>query len=205
MHEKLYQLPEYCTIFARKIFFLPSLGGRSLPASPPASYAYAVESDHPVVSSRTCDLSLGDKYWWWCELVWWAMHTCLHTYCASARQLWRHPATADLVALYHVQRMHCVHMLYLCSFIVIEKFIQLLVNVLVDVSLFLSLFGTVFILHLVVNAFSALTLLVGCQEGLPVCKNWVVRCWRGHLSGVWCKWYAYGLSDVTATRHLLLH
>ena len=28
-------------------------------------------------------------------------------------------------------------------------------------------------------AFSALTLLVGQQEGHPVCKKWVVRCWRG--------------------------
>ena len=30
-------------------------------------------------------------------------------------------------------------------------------------------------------AFSALTLLVGRQEGHPACKkNWVVRCWRGY-------------------------
>ena len=27
-------------------------------------------------------------------------------------------------------------------------------------------------------AFSALTLLVGRQEGHPACKNWVVGCWR---------------------------
>ena len=30
-------------------------------------------------------------------------------------------------------------------------------------------------------AFSALTLLVGRQEGHPACKNWVVGCWRGCL------------------------
>jgi len=30
-------------------------------------------------------------------------------------------------------------------------------------------------------AFSALTLLVGWQEGHSVCKNWVVGCWRGCL------------------------
>jgi len=34
------------------------------------------------------------------------------------------------------------------------------------------------------NAFSALTLLVGQQEGHPACKNWVVGCWRGC---VWVK------------------
>jgi len=41
-------------------------------------------------------------------------------------------------------------------------------------------------------AFSALTLLVGRQEGhiRPV-KNWVVGCWRGYLSGARCR-PAYG-------------
>ena len=35
--------------------------------------------------------------------------------------------------------------------------------------------------------FSALTLLVGCQEGHPACKNWVVGCWQ-----VIClEWVAY--------------
>jgi len=34
-------------------------------------------------------------------------------------------------------------------------------------------------------AFSALTLLVGRQEGHPVCKkNWVVGCWHGYVSRV---------------------
>ena len=38
------------------------------------------------------------------------------------------------------------------------------------------------------RAFSALTLLVGRQEGHPACKkNWVVRCWRGYLSGARCR------------------
>jgi len=52
-------------------------------------------------------------------------------------------------------------------------------------------------------AFSALTLLVGRQEGHPACKNWVLRCWRGYLSGARCK-LAYGPADATATRCLLL-
>ena len=33
------------------------------------------------------------------------------------------------------------------------------------------------------SAFSALTLLVGRQEGHPTCKNWVVRYWHGSLWG----------------------
>jgi len=36
------------------------------------------------------------------------------------------------------------------------------------------------------NVFSALTLLVGCQEEHPACKKRVMRCWRGYLSRVRC-------------------
>jgi len=49
------------------------------------------------------------------------------------------------------------------------------------------------------GTFSALTLLVGQQEGHPACKNWLVRYWRGYLSGLRCKWFAYGPADATAT------
>jgi len=51
------------------------------------------------------------------------------------------------------------------------------------------------------NAFSALTLLVGRQEGHPACKNRVVGCWRGYLSGARCR-LAYGPADATATHCL---
>ena len=45
---------------------------------------------------------------------------------------------------------------------------------------------------------SALTLLVGWQEGHPACKkNWVVRCWHGCLSGTRCR-LACGPADATA-------
>jgi len=36
------------------------------------------------------------------------------------------------------------------------------------------------------SAFSALTLLVGRQEGHPACKNSVVGCWHGYLTGARC-------------------
>ena len=49
------------------------------------------------------------------------------------------------------------------------------------------------------SAFSALTLLVGRQEGHPACKkNRVVGCWHGYLSGARCR-LAYGPGDATAT------
>jgi len=60
-------------------------------------------------------------------------------------------------------------------------------------------FNHIEILHDVWCAFSALTLLVGQQEGRPACKNWVVRYRRGYLSGARCKWFAYGARDATAT------
>jgi len=50
---------------------------------------------------------------------------------------------------------------------------------------------------------SALTLLVGWQEGYPACKNGVVGCWIGYLSGARCR-LAYGPADATATHCLLL-
>ena len=59
----------------------------------------------------------------------------------------------------------------------------------------------------VLVAFSALTLLVGRQEGHPACKqlsDGLVGCWRGYLSGVRCR-LAYGPADATATHCLLLH
>ena len=47
-------------------------------------------------------------------------------------------------------------------------------------------------------AFSALTLLFERQEEHPACKNWVMRCWRGYLSGERCRLFAYGPADATA-------
>jgi len=46
--------------------------------------------------------------------------------------------------------------------------------------------------------FTALTLLVGRQEGHLTCKNWVVGCWCGFLSGARYR-LAYGPADACAT------
>ena len=43
--------------------------------------------------------------------------------------------------------------------------------------------------------FSALKLLVG----RPACKNWLMRCWRGYLSGTRWKWLTYDPDDATDT------
>jgi len=53
------------------------------------------------------------------------------------------------------------------------------------------------------NAFSALTLLVGRQEGHPACKKVSGGCWHGYLSGARCR-LAHGPADATATHYLLL-
>ena len=44
---------------------------------------------------------------------------------------------------------------------------------------------------------------LGSKKGIRPVKNWVVGCWRGHLSGARCR-LAYGPADVTATHCLLL-
>ena len=46
---------------------------------------------------------------------------------------------------------------------------------------------------------SALTVLVGWQEGYLACKNWVLRYWHGYLSEARCKWFAYGPANATTT------
>jgi len=54
----------------------------------------------------------------------------------------------------------------------------------------------------------ALTLLVERQEEHLACKNWVMRCWCGYLSGARCRLFAYGPPDATAIpkpHHLLPH
>jgi len=44
---------------------------------------------------------------------------------------------------------------------------------------------------------------LGSRKGIRPVKNWVVRCWRGYLSGAKCR-LAYGPADAIATRCLLL-
>jgi len=44
----------------------------------------------------------------------------------------------------------------------------------------------------------------GIRKSIWPVKNWVMGYWRGYLSGVWCKWFAYGQADAAATRHLWL-
>ena len=52
-------------------------------------------------------------------------------------------------------------------------------------------------------ALSAFTLLVGWQEGHLACKNWVVGCWHGYLSGMRSR-FAHTPADITATHCIML-
>jgi len=40
---------------------------------------------------------------------------------------------------------------------------------------------------------------LGIRKSIRPVKNWVMGCWRGYLSGVCCKWFAYGSADDNAT------
>ena len=53
-------------------------------------------------------------------------------------------------------------------------------------------------MHYIDTAFFALTLLVGRQEEHPACKNWVMECWCGYLSGARCRLFSYDPADATA-------
>jgi len=45
---------------------------------------------------------------------------------------------------------------------------------------------------------------LGVRKSIWPIENWVMGYWRGYLSGVWSKWFAYGSADATATHHLLI-
>jgi len=69
------------------------------------------------------------------------------------------------------------------------------VLLLFSTNLFLSL---IFILHVLWHC------RLGGSKGIWSVKNWVVRCWRGYLSGARC-WFAYGPANATASYYLFLH
>jgi len=52
-----------------------------------------------------------------------------------------------------------------------------------------------------ISRFSDLTVLVGHQEEHPACKNWVMRCWCGYVSGTRCRLFTYGPADATASQN----
>ena len=64
--------------------------------------------------------------------------------------------------------------------------------------LYASFFLHLLLTYLCLQCFDA----VGWAAGRPV-KNWVMRCWRGYLSGARCR-LAYDPADATATHCLLL-
>jgi len=41
--------------------------------------------------------------------------------------------------------------------------------------------------------------LLGVRKSVRPVKNWVMRCWCGCLSGMRCKWFAYGPADATTS------
>ena len=103
------------------------------------------------------------------------LQTCL-------RQIWTHPSLhktlihlSSLSIICHAQENKCT----------VNSYFSIL-----DVCIML-------------NAFNALALLVGRQGRHPACKNWVVGCWHGYLSGERCR-LVYGPADATATHCLLL-
>ena len=69
---------------------------------------------------------------------------------------------------------------------------------------FLYLFLTFQNKLIIILAFSALTLLVGCQEGHPARKNLTDEVLAWSSSGVKCKQLAYGSADATVTPSCLL-
>jgi len=46
--------------------------------------------------------------------------------------------------------------------------------------------------------------LTGRQEKHPTCKNWVMRCWCGYLSGARCRLSAYDQAHATVSKNPII-
>jgi len=98
----------------------------------------------------------------------------------------------------------CVHLVCVMhKFTLIACYCGLLHDANVTFFLTIITFYLTVISFSVVCAFSALTLLVGRQEGHSACKNRVVGYWHGYLSGARCR-LTYSPADATATHCLVL-
>ena len=93
-------------------------------------------------------------------------------------------------------------------FVLSDVCVQLLYIQMLRVAIYfdiVTLFIAVTVLSLFISAFTA---LVGRQEVHLACKNCMMRCWRGYLSGARCRLFAYDPADATAIpepHHLLPH
>ena len=112
--------------------------------------------------------------------VWSEVHTCI-------RPSWCHYNSLSLAS---VKSRSVLPFWYRLTWVVLDKG---LLNV--CSMLLLWMWEISFLLFV----FTALTLLVGCQEEHPASKNWVMRCWCGYLSGVRYRLFAYGPADATAS------
>ena len=118
----------------------------------------------------------------------------------SRRRCWTTPWNSWSVKWTHVQvwlTARCSHELLLHAVLLLS---QLLVHIWKNKSPVSSLcLDSYLSVKIAISCIVSKKLLVWWQEEHPACKNWVVRYWRGYLSGARWKWFAYGPADATAT------
>jgi len=61
---------------------------------------------------------------------------------------------------------------------------------------YLELLG---IIRVISNCLQCFDTIGWVQEEHSACKNWLMGCWHGYLSGAGCKWCAYGSADAATT------
>ena len=95
---------------------------------------------------------------------------------------WRLRGNCSVICcVWQLYKMICTQMWAVLKFIC-----QSDLNFVVCLVLVMHLMCITVIVICVFMSFSALTLLVGQQAEHPACKNWVMRCWCGYLSGADC-------------------
>jgi len=141
---------------------------------------WSISRQHIEICMSPCSLwfsvCLGVRSSSTTPLVWWSSHWWRQSTCASS---------------WHTYGMICCWSLALAWFLTVSLSVRAFYHNWVKI-----------ILHCILVHFSALTLLVGRQEGHPACKKLSggMLAW---LSGMRCR-LAYSLADATATHSLLL-
>ena len=175
--------------------------------------AHKLNKEEAINRSRWRKLIKDDWWTWWCLFSIKKSDTPL-----SAVTLW----ITEWSCIDHTHAYHCLSVLHCLPshniqliFIIANTTagnVKSITCVNLNVIFLLQSANINTALHLcrlfsICSAFSALTLLVRCQEEHLACTNWLMRCWCGYLSAARCRLFAYGPADATAipSHHVLPH
>jgi len=156
-----------------------------------AAFCWVYDSRHRRLTAKHRDQlrnpTLSNHVWatfTFCSEIWYQIPDvfgkCIWFCCLEAKGE-RNQNCSVICCVWQLCKMICTQMWAVLKFIC-----QSDLNFVVCLVLVMHLMCITVIVICVFMSFSALTLLVGQQAEHPACKNWVMRCWYGYLSGADC-------------------